>query len=893
MVKLIIDGRAVEVQPDQNLLQASLSVNADIPYFCWHPALGAVGSCRQCAVRVYRDDDDQVGQIVMSCMTKLREGMRVSIAEREVAALRESVVEMVLANHPHDCPVCEVGGECHLQDMAVMTGHSERRYEFQKRTHLNQNLGPFIKHEMNRCIGCYRCVRFYRDYAGGDDFGVFGSRANIYFGRASEGALESPFAGNLVEICPTGVFVDKPFSKKFRRKWDMRGTASVCGHCAVGCNVTLQEREGELRRVVNRYNDAVNGYFLCDRGRFGADYVQSEHTLRSARLAGSAELAVNEARAALAHVLATPDLIGIGSPRASLESNFALRAIVGPENFYLGIHDTAYDMLDVAVRLIRNARMTVASVRDVEQADSVLIIGEDPSETAPRLALALRQAGSAGVHARANRNAIPLWQDISVRDNGCETPGALMIMSPAATELDDVAWLALRVRPDEAIARAAMIAHAIDPQAPPCVDMPGIMPMQVEQMAAALLAAERPLIVVGCMTGDADALRAGANIVEALMRCGKQARLSFIAPEVNAVGVALLGGGRMSACFERLAAGSANIVVLENDLYRRFPHNLIDRVFKQAGSVTVLDHIETQTTAQAGLALPVASMAESDGIVVNQEGRAQRFYKAIFRQTPSLPAWQILRDAANVSNWPTLSALVRVMSGTVEGLEHIVEVGLDAAFRIEGIQPASQPHRYSGRTAVNAHHDVQEQAPPSNEYSPFATSMEGYHGAQAGVPVPFFWSPGWNSVQSVNKFQSEIGGALRHGDDGVKLGGKDQESSGYWPVTVRPAEPAVLLFIPCLPVFGGEELSALSPAIEARMAVPTASMNIRTAALHQITEGATMDYVTQGASMRLVTEIDDHLPDHVVQIVAGYPGQPPLPGPVHGHVRHITARADG
>jgi ferredoxin len=265
-IEIFIDGIAAQVSGAENLLQACLQAGRDVPYFCWHPALGSVGACRQCAVKIFSGPQDSVGKIVMSCMTKPEPGMRVEVADPQAVTAREAMVEFVLANHPHDCPVCEVGGECHLQDVTVMTGHHARRATGPKRTHQSQNLGPLIRHEMNRCIGCYRCVRFYQDYAGGVDFGVFGTAQNVFFGRAEDGKLASPFAGNLVEVCPTGVFVDKPFSEKFRRKWDMRATPSVCPHCAVGCNISVQERDGRFRRVVNRFNPTLNGFFLCDRG---------------------------------------------------------------------------------------------------------------------------------------------------------------------------------------------------------------------------------------------------------------------------------------------------------------------------------------------------------------------------------------------------------------------------------------------------------------------------------------------------------------------------------------------------------------------------------------------------------------------------------------------------
>src|SRR5664280_1734797 len=186
MAKIQIDGKFYEVSTEKNLLETCLALGFDVPYFCNHPAMGSVGACRQCAVKKYANADDKKGKIVMSCMEAVSDGLIISIDDPEVQAFRAAVIESLMTNHPHDCPICDEGGECQLQDMTVMTGHDYRRFVYRKRTHWNQYLGSFIQHEMNRCIQCYRCVRFYNDYAGGKDFNVFGSARQVYFGRARE-----------------------------------------------------------------------------------------------------------------------------------------------------------------------------------------------------------------------------------------------------------------------------------------------------------------------------------------------------------------------------------------------------------------------------------------------------------------------------------------------------------------------------------------------------------------------------------------------------------------------------------------------------------------------------------------------------------------------------------
>ena len=238
MAKIVVDGIEYEVNPDNNLLHECLSQGLDLPYFCWHPCMGSVGACRQCAVKQYRDADDEEGLLVMACMTPATDGTIISINNETAKSMRERVIESLMISHPHDCPVCEEGGECHLQDMTLMSGHNYRRYDKNKVTHRNQYLGPFINHEMNRCITCYRCVRFYDDYAGGSDLSAQASHHHTYFGRLVDGVLESEFSGNLVEVCPTGVFTDKPFSERYTRKWDLQTGPSVCTGCAVGWNTT-------------------------------------------------------------------------------------------------------------------------------------------------------------------------------------------------------------------------------------------------------------------------------------------------------------------------------------------------------------------------------------------------------------------------------------------------------------------------------------------------------------------------------------------------------------------------------------------------------------------------------------------------------------------------------
>ncbi len=463
MATINVDGRSYEVDGSDNLLRACLSLGLDVPYFCWHPALGSVGACRACAVKQYANADDKRGRLVMSCMTPSTDNTFISIDDDEARAFRKSVLEWLMTNHPHDCPVCEEGGHCHLQDMTVMTGHNKRRYRFTKRTHQNQDLGPFINHEMNRCIACYRCDRYYKDYAGGKDFGVFGAHDNLYFGRETDGVFESEFSGNLIEVCPTGVFTDRTHSDRYNRKWDMQFAPSICQQCSVGCNISPGERYGELRRIENRFHGEINHYFLCDRGRFGHGYVNRKDRPRQPWQVVNEEkqyLTVDEALDVSATALRNCQrIIGIGSPRASIEANFALRQCVGESNYFSGINAAELTLIQLSKTILQNSPARTPSLREMESADAVFIIGEDVTQTAPRIALALRQAVKNKGLQLAAENKISHWHAAGIKDVAQNAKSPLFIASLAGTRLDDVAEMTCR-GPADNIARLALaVAH--------------------------------------------------------------------------------------------------------------------------------------------------------------------------------------------------------------------------------------------------------------------------------------------------------------------------------------------------------------------------------------------------------------------------------------------------
>ena len=882
MARVRVDGREYEFEAGQNLLHACLSARLDLPYFCWHPAMGSVGSCRLCAVMEYADADDQRGRLQMACTLAVRPDMRVSIEAPFAADFRKQVIEWLMENHPHDCPVCEEGGECHLQDMTVLTGHSMRRYAGAKRTWRNQYLGPFVGHEMNRCITCYRCVRYYRDYAGGTDLDAFGSRSRMFFGRGEDGTLESEFAGNLVEVCPTGVFTDKPFSKIYTRKWDLQSAPSVCPHCAVGCNTFASERYGQLRRVTNRYHSEVNGYFLCDRGRFGSHFVNHDKRLRLAGVRGvDGVFEAGGAETALARAAARcgGELVGIGSPRASLEANFALREFVGEENYCVGVADDEEKTLGVALEILRKGGFRVPSLTAVEQADAVLILGENIADTAPRMALAVRQATRGATLDMARAANIPEWQDAGVRGHGQGASSPLFVAAVASTRLDELATATRRGAAEELAAAGFAVAAAIDGDSAAGDDH------FVAAVAQALAAAERPLVVAGCEARSPDLLRAAANVVWALTRRGRDAALAIAGAEANSFGVALLGGGLpLSAALERMREGAAALVV-ENDLHRRAP--AADIALDDA---VILDSLETRTAENAAVVLPAAAYAEQTGTFVNYETRAQRFYQVFEPQGEALPSWRWIRAIAERCErdgqprqaadcaWSNIDALTAACASASDDLRGLAEAAPDAKFRTGvGARIPRQPHRYSGRTAMLADVSVHEPKAPVDAETPLAYSMEGENtGEQPGAVIPYVWSPGWNSNQAVFKFQQEVGGALAGGDPGVRLlGDAAVAPTSYEPPATGPARAddgfrAARVH----DVFGSGELAGYSPPVLERAPAPYALLNSQDARDLGVEAGGGVRVEELDASLEV--RLDDEIPRGVVALAQGWPGVPAL-----------------
>lgn len=894
MATIHVDGKEYDVDGADNLLQACLSLGLDIPYFCWHPALGSVGACRQCAVKQFQNAEDTRGRLVMSCMTPATDGTFISIDDGEAKEFRQSVVEWLMTNHPHDCPVCEEGGNCHLQDMTVMTGHSFRRYRFTKRTHRNQDLGPFISHEMNRCIACYRCVRYYKDYADGTDLGVYGAHDNVYFGRPEDGTLESEFSGNLVEVCPTGVFTDKTHSERYNRKWDMQYAPSICQQCSVGCNTSPGERYGELRRIENRYNGTVNQYFLCDRGRFGYGYVNAKDRPRQpVQRRGSDLIALNaeQAMQGAADVLRqAKKIIGIGSARASVESNFALRELVGAENFSTGIPAAEQARLELMLKVLRDSGVHTPTLREIESYDAVLVLGEDLTQTGARVALSVRQAVKGKARQMAAAQKVADWQIAAIMNIGQHAKHPLFVTNVDQTRLDDIAAWSYRAPVEDQARLGFAIANALDETAPAVSGIDRELSGKIDVVVQALAGAKKPLIISGVHSGSEAMIQAAANVARALKMRGADVGITLLAGAANSVGLGLIGGHPLETALDELESGAADaVIIMENDLYRHAAKAKVDAALSNAANVIVLDHQQTATSDKAGLLLSGASFAESDGTLVNQEGRAQRFFQ-VYDPTyyddsvQILESWRWLHSLHSTINsrevdWTQLDDVIDACVKALPQLAGIKEAAPNASFRIRGQKLAREPHRYSGRTAMRANISVHEPRQPQDKDTMFAFSMEGNN--QPSAPrsqIPFAWAPGWNSPQAWNKFQDEVGGHLRNGDPGVRLFEAGDAQLGWFSAVpdAFAGEAGSWRVAPYFHLFGSEEMTQRSAVIQQRMPEPYVMVNPADAMKLGVNAGTAIEFSCAGETLRLPVRLSETLQAGQVGLPVGLPGIPPF-----------------
>ena len=395
---LIIDGKQVTVEEGTTILRASEKLGIEIPTFCYHDKLEPVGGCRMCLVEV-----EKMWKLQVACATPVTEGMVVKTDTPKVKAARKGVLEFLLINHPLDCPVCDKGGECELQNLVFTYGSDKSRYVEEKRRFVvdpkskydDLGVGPHIIRNMNRCILCRKCVRFLNEIAGETDLGTFGRAAKSEINVLPDMPVDNPYSGNAVEICPVGALTSKSFRYK-TRVWELKTTPSVCPLCADGCNINLWTKDDRIYRITSRRNDFVDEGFLCDKGRFGFQYVRSpdrlEHPLirKNGKLSPvdwdeAIQLAASKLKDAREH--SGPDsLAGVGSHKLTNEESYLFqkffRVVVGTNNIDHRVnskHTPPNPVLNGGNRVGGMAN----SITDIENAKLIFVLGCDLEKEHP------------------------------------------------------------------------------------------------------------------------------------------------------------------------------------------------------------------------------------------------------------------------------------------------------------------------------------------------------------------------------------------------------------------------------------------------------------------------------------------------------------------------------
>jgi NADH-quinone oxidoreductase subunit G len=639
-VTLIIDGREVTANEGEMLHDAAKQGDVEIPVFCYEPKLGEpVGACRMCLVEI-----EGIPKLQTSCSTPVRDGMVVHTRTDQVKHAQSAVVEFLLVNHPLDCPVCDKGGECPLQDITMGWGPGKTRFTDDKR-HFQKpvELSPLVAIDRERCILCYRCVRFSQEVAEDEQLQLLERGDRSFVGTFDERPYIAPFHGNITDLCPVGALTS--YTYRFRaRPWDIENSGSVCTLCPSQCNVSFTIRDEEVKRVVARDNPDVDDGWLCDRGRYGFEMFGAEERVSGPRLRGGAEVdwaeAIEKAAAGLkAGGSATAAIVGDASNEEGYLVQRIMREALGSPHI-----DSRASRGPGRNLLLDLARPEIsARVRDIDGADAVLVVGTDPLHSSPILDLRIRKA---------------------IRRNGTR----LAVATDRPTALDGGAEAVVRYAPGRASGFVADLAAAhrdeADNEASPIADV--------------LRGAESVVIVWGERIGregdDGVAIRALLGVASAL-ELGEKAGSGLLeVPELaNARGLREAGcvpdaGPGLSepkAASTTLEGGNAafvgrgteeirdalesgelkSLVLFGVDPLRDFPGaEAWKRALAAADHLVVFSTFENQTTAMADVVFPIETHAEKDGTVTHPEGRLQRVRPSATRPGGIRPNWGVLAE---------------------------------------------------------------------------------------------------------------------------------------------------------------------------------------------------------------------------------------------------------
>ena len=625
MVEIEIDGRKVQAQEGSMVIRAAEENGTYIPHFCYHRKLSIAANCRMCLV-----DIEKAPKPMPACATPVTQGMIIRTKSDKAIKAQKSVMEFLLINHPLDCPICDQGGECQLQDLAVGYGGSSSRYKEEKRVVFPKDIGPLISmEEMSRCIQCTRCVRFGQEVAGVMELGMQhrGEHSEIatFVGRS----VDSELSGNMIDICPVGALTSKPF-RYSARTWELSRRKSVSPHDSTGANLIVQVKNGKVLRVVPLENEDVNECWIADRDRFSYEALHSDARLTQPMIKQGGQWREVDWTTALEYV--ANGLKGVKAEHgAAAIGALATEHSTVEELFLLAqlVRGLGSDNVDTR---LRNADFTTAAgarwlglpIAELGSLDRALVVGSFLRKDHPLFASRLRQAAKRGAQIAAIGAAtddwlIPLSQRVTV------APSAW------AQALGDV---------------AVAIANQLN------VDIPcnGTATDAAKAIAASLLSGQHKAVLLG----NAAAQHPQASTLQALgqwIADKTGAKLGFLGESANTVGAQLVGAqpqqgglnaGQMMAGKALKALKALVLLGVEPEFDTANPAAALAAA-QAAEMVVSLSSFKTSATDYADVILPIAPFSETSGTFVNAEGRVQSFHGVVKPQGEARPAWKVLR----------------------------------------------------------------------------------------------------------------------------------------------------------------------------------------------------------------------------------------------------------
>ena len=658
MVELTVDGNKVEVPEGSMVMHAAQKVGLYVPHFCYHKKLSIAANCRMCLVEV-----EKAPKALPACATPVTNGMVVHTCSEKARAAQKSVMEFLLINHPLDCPICDQGGECQLQDLAVGYGGSSSRYQEEKRVVFHKDLGPLVSaEEMSRCIHCTRCVRFGQEIAGVMELGMLGrgehSEITTFVGRS----IESELSGNMIDICPVGALTSKPF-RYSARTWELARRRSVSPHDSLGANLVIQVKGDRVMRVVPFEDEAVNECWISDRDRFSYEGLNSEDRLSAPMIKGTdgkwQEASWADALQAVAQGLSrVRDSFGAGqigalaSEYATTEEYALLGRLVrslGSENidFRLRQTDAAFDAS------LTGAPWLGMPIAELDNLDRVLVVGSFLRKDHPLMAQRLRQAAKRGTQ-------------ILMVDSAADDP--LMPVTARIT-----------VAPSElarALAEVAVALAQAKEQAVPAEFASVVPGDNAKAIAASLASGANTAVLMGNLavaSAQASTLAANGRAVAGLAG----GKFGFLTSGGNTVGGYLAGavpgkGGKNAAAM--LAEPLKAYVVLHAEpLLDADNGQQAIAALRGAQFAVALTPYRSAAAEWADVMLPVSPFTETSGTYVNAQGLAQSFKGTVAPFGQTRPAWKVLRVLGNVLHLAGFddetSESVRdaVLAGGIEG----------------------------------------------------------------------------------------------------------------------------------------------------------------------------------------------------------------------------------